>query len=105
MTETWKDRLAAGIEAKGKSQREVSLAAGKGPGYVNSLINEGKDPTVDNLLRVCEAAGVSLYYVLYGVEMDREAEEIIRLLKMSSKAKREGLLQVLRDPQAPEAAE
>lgn len=100
----WKTRLAAGIKANGKSQREVSLAAGMGPGYVHSLIKENKDPTVDHLLRVCEAAGVSLYYVLYGVQVGRDTEEIIQLLEASSKAKREGMLQVLRDRQSPESA-
>jgi transcriptional regulator with XRE-family HTH domain len=95
--EGWKKRLADGIEAKGLSQREVSLAAGKGPGYVNSLLNEGKDPTINNLLVVCKAAGLSLYSVLYGIEMSRETEEIVRKLEMSSEAKRRGLLQILQD--------
>ena len=103
--ETWQDRLASELEAKEKSMREVSLAAGKGAGYVHSLLTDGKNPRVENLLKVCEAANISLYYVLYGVKVDRELEEIIRLLQASSKAKREGLLQILRDPQAPEAAE
>ncbi len=105
MSDTWRTRLKAGIEAQWKSQREVSLAAGMGSGYVNSLFNEDKDPTVDHLLKVCEAAGLSLYYVLYGVDIDREAEEIIRLLKSSSEGKRAGVLQILRDAQTPEAAE
>lgn len=101
LTEDWKARLDAGIKAKGKSKRGVSLAAGMAPGYVHSILNEGKDPTIDNLLKVCEAADLSLYYVLYGVQVDRETEEIIQLLKDPSK--RQGLLQLLKG-QPPEAA-
>lgn len=103
MSDAWKKRLIDGIEAKGKSQREVSLAAGKGPGYVNSFLKEGKDPTIENLIKVCEAAGLSLYYVLYGVEMSPETEEIIRLLE-ASESKRKALLQILRDGSTSSAA-
>lgn len=76
----WKARLAAAIEASGKSQREISLAAGKGPGYVNSLLHEGKDPTVGNLMRICQAANVSVYQVLGGFPMSPEHEELLRRL-------------------------
>lgn len=93
----WQTRLIDGIRAKGKSQREVSLASGNGPGYVNSLVKEGKDPTIGNLLDVCRAAGLSLYEVLYGVRMDRETEEIIRELEKASDGKRRALLHILRD--------
>jgi len=104
MSENWKTRLAAGIKANKKSRREVSLAAGMGPGYVFSLLKEGKDPTVDHLSRVCDAAGLSLSYVLYGMEINQETEEIIRLLNSAPEAAREGMLQILRDLQAPGAS-
>jgi hypothetical protein len=106
MSEDWKTRLAAAIEAdKDLSPRGVSLAAGMGAGYIHSILSEGKDPTIGHLMRVCDVVGVSLYYILYGVEMDQEFEEIIRLLNSSSKATREGLLQILRASQAPETAQ
>ena len=46
---TWKNRLQEAIRSSGKSQRDISLKAGMGPGYVNSLFKESKDPTVENL--------------------------------------------------------
>lgn len=79
----WKSRLAAGIEASNKSQREISLAAGKGPGYVNSLLNEGKDPTISNLIDICKAANISIFYVLGGFDISPEKEEFLRLLDRS----------------------
>lgn len=97
MTDTgWKARLAQGIKDKGLSQREVSLSAGKGPGYVNSLLKEDKDPTIDNLVAVCQAAGLSLAWVLLGLDMSRETEELILEIERSGPDRRKGLLQFLR---------
>ena len=98
----WKARLAAGIKKNGKSKREVSLAAGMGPGYVHSILKEGKDPTIDHLIKICAAAELSLYYVLIGVEASPETEEIVKLLE-ASKTKRQGLVQLLLE--APETSE
>jgi ribonucleoside-diphosphate reductase alpha chain len=102
----WKNRLAAGIREKGKSEREVSLAAGRGPGYVHSILKENKDPTIDNLIEVCRAAELSLIWVLFGVEMSRETEEIVQALEDASPEQRKGLLQFLlgdENGQAPRA--
>ena len=93
---SWKTRLADGIKAKNKTQREVSIAAGKGPGYVHSLLKEGKDPTIHNLLAICEAADLSLTWVLFGFEISRETEEIVRELEATPPELRDGLLQFLR---------
>lgn len=96
----WRERLATALKDSGKSKREVSLAAGMGPGYVHSLLAEGKDPTVQNLLKVCEKIGVSLSFILYGYDLTAENEEILRLLKAATPGEREGLLQILRERHA-----
>lgn len=101
----WRERLALGIETKGKSFREVSLAAGKAHGYVHAMLKADKDPAVDNLIAVCEAADLSPTWVLFGVQMDRETEEIVRQLAAASPARRKGLLQFLRDEAAESASE
>jgi transcriptional regulator with XRE-family HTH domain len=80
VADAWRDRLAAAIEASGKSQREISLAAGLGPGYVNSIFNDGKEPSVDRLMRVCRSLNVSIYYILGGFDINPETEEFLRLL-------------------------
>lgn len=98
--ESWRSRLAAAIEASGKSRRSISLAAGMAPGYLHSILVEGKDPTISNLLKVCEETGVSMSYILYGYEISGEVEEILDLLQSSSPRAREGLLQILRDQRA-----
>ena len=95
----WRERLAHAIKATGKSDRSLSLAAGLGPGYVHSIFKEGKDPTIANLVAVCRVVGVSLSWVLYGLEISSETEEIVRLLETRPKS-REAVLQILREAPA-----
>lgn len=105
----WKVRLEAAIKDCGMSQREISLAAGLGPGYVHSIFAEGKDPTVGNLLKVCRAARVSIYRVLGGFEMTLEEEEFLKLLLLSDDAVKQSVLlllqrgQKIEENQAPPA--
>ncbi len=91
----WRERFLAQIEAKDLSQRAVSLRAGRGPGYVNSLLNDGKEPSVDNLIEICNAAGISVYSVLFDVEMSPETEEIVFRLQHAPKETRDALLKLL----------
>jgi transcriptional regulator with XRE-family HTH domain len=92
----WKERLADAIKKSGLSKREISLAAGKSPGYVHSILNEGKDPTVDNLIAICAAMNISLSKILYGMDISPEAEEILSLIEANPQI-RDGILQILRD--------
>jgi ribonucleoside-diphosphate reductase alpha chain len=92
----WRARLEDAIEKSGRSKREISLAAGKGPGYVFSILSEGKDPTIDNLIKICGAINVSLTQILYGVEMSQETQEILSLIE-SNPNMRSGILQILRE--------
>lgn len=93
----WRNRLLAAIKASGKSQRDISLSSGLGAGYVNSLLKEGKDPTIDNLMKVCQTIGVSLSHILYGYQLSPETEEILSLLEQSTPGERSGLLTLLRE--------
>lgn len=93
--QTWRDRLVAAIERDGRSQRAVSIAAGLGPGYINALLREGREPTVGSAIRVCRELGISLPWLIYGIEMSPQTEEILRLLD-DHPAERAGILQILR---------
>lgn len=74
----WKLRLEAAIEASGRSRRAVSLSAGMGPGYVHSLLREGKEPTVGSLFAICRELGVSVAHILLGYDMSSEDEDLLR---------------------------
>ena len=95
--EDWRQRLTAAIKDKGTSMRALSLAAGLGPGYVHGLLKEGKDPTVDNLLKLCDQLGVSIAYILKNVSVNAETEEILGLLQSASPEARSGILALLRE--------
>lgn len=101
--ETWRDRLTAAIKDSGKSMRAISRATGRGPGYVHSILKDGKDPTIDNLIEVCGQVGVSLSYLIYGFDVSDENEKILHLLQSASDQRRRGILQILEDePQPPQ---
>lgn len=79
----WRDRLRVAVEESGKSLREISAASGKGNGYLHSLLSEGKDPSIENLARVCEVIGASLTRILYGFDISPETEALMRAAEAS----------------------
>lgn len=95
-TQDWRDRLRGEIKRKGRSMRSISMAIKKGDGYVHSILEDEKDPTISNLLEVCREVGVSLSWVLYGFEISAETEEILSLLEGHPDS-RAAVLQILRD--------
>ncbi|WP_234886437.1 helix-turn-helix domain-containing protein [Agrobacterium vitis] len=96
--EDWRARLSTALEKSDKSKRAVSLAAGLGPGYIHSILSEGKDPTVDNLIAVANALDVSVSYLLYGYDLTPETEKILSLLEKNPEA-RAGVFRILRSLQ------
>lgn len=81
MKEQWRERLKAALEESGRSAREVSLAAGRAHGYVYSLINEDKDPTISNLAAVCKILNVSVPYILHGINVTPGQVDLLELLE------------------------
>lgn len=92
--DAWRKRLADALAEKKMSKRAASLAAGQGPGYVHSILSEGKEPSVPNLEAVCKAAGVTLQYVLYGYNISPETERLLRLMEENPDS-RDGILRIL----------
>lgn len=93
-TITWRVRLEAALKERGLSKRAVSLDSGNGPGYVHSILSEGKEPTIEKLSSVCRAAGVSMSYILYGYNISPEDEAVIEALHESPE-KRSAVLTLL----------
>lgn len=99
-TQTWRQRLEQAVREKGRTFRDVSLKAGLAHGYVHAVISTDKDPTVENLIAVCQEIGVSLSFILYGFEMSPETEEILSLLETQPQ-NRSAILQLLQSRAAP----
>lgn len=93
--QAWRERLGDALKVSGKSKRAVSLSSGNGPGYVHSILVEGKDPTIENLMAVCQAIPVSLAYVLYGFDITPEDADLLAAMK-ESEATRAAVLTLLR---------
>ncbi|WP_455479230.1 XRE family transcriptional regulator [Bartonella sp. B23] len=94
----WRQRLSAELKKTGRSKRSISLAAGKGAGYLHSILAEGKEPTIESLSRVCHEINISMNYILYGEDASSEDKEFINLISRLSPEERQAILILLRRP-------
>lgn len=85
---SWRERLLQAIEDKQTSMSAVSQAIGRSPGYLYGILKEGKEPTVDNLVKVVDELGVSLTWLLFGDDTSPEAEKLLRLYSGLSAAQK-----------------
>jgi hypothetical protein len=95
----WRKRLEEAVAESGKSKRSISLASGNGPGYVHSILTEGKDPTIEKIMNVCDAIPVSPIYILHGLNVGRIESEILRGVRDNPDAAN-GVLAILRSKAA-----
>ncbi|CAM1656877.1 unnamed protein product [Bartonella apihabitans] len=92
----WRVRLAQKIEESGKSMRAISIAIGRGEGYVFSIMKEKENPTAETLAEICAEIGTSVSYVLYGFDISAEDEKFIKLFSQASPDVRNAILTLLR---------
>ena len=91
----WRKRLEEAVDGSGKSRRSISLESGCAAGYVHSILVEGKDPTIEKLIAVCETIKANPAFILYGVDVTKEDAEIIDLIRSNPEA-RNAILSILR---------
>ncbi|WP_336276605.1 XRE family transcriptional regulator [Bartonella sp. CB178] len=94
----WRQRLHAALEKSGRSKRSVSLASGRGAGYLHSILTEGKEPTIESLASICHEINASMSYILYGDKTNAEDLEFIDLVSRISPEERKAILTLLRRP-------
>ena len=92
----WRQRLTDKIAISDMSMREISLAAGKGEGYVFSILKDAKEPSVSALAKLCQVVGTSVSYVLYGYEITSEEEELLTLFAAAAPQERSAILTLLK---------
>ena len=66
------NELRKAREEAGLSQEQVSFSAGIDRSYISLLENNKKSPTVELLIRLCDALGVSAADLLARVETTRK---------------------------------
>ena len=83
--------------------RDLSLAAGLSHGYVHGILHDGKEPTLDRFIRICEELNVSLSFVLMGAQVTPASEAILQAIESDPQA-RERVLLALRKAGVPLSA-
>lgn len=72
MQKGWRKRLADTVEAikaaGGPDMKALSKKAGLSPGYIHSILKQGRTPSVEAFLQVAEACQVEPGWVLFGDE-------------------------------------
>lgn len=76
---TWRERFSDAVARSGMSQREISVAAGRAPGYVYGILKENKDPTIDNLVALADVLGVSITWLITGADVSPDQETLLTL--------------------------
>ena len=95
-SDDWRVRLAQKIEESGKSMRAISIAIGRGEGYVFTIMKDRKNPTAETLAEICAEVGTSISYVLHGFDISAEGEEFLELFSRASPDVRAAILTLLR---------
>ncbi len=93
--EDWRARLLAAIDADGRSDRAISLAAGLSPNFVHQM-RGGIEPGVKKVLRLAAEVKISLAELFYGRDFTHEDEQFLALLQSASEEERRSLLALLR---------
>ena len=83
--EKMRARLDGEIKRQRRSMTEVSLAAGLSKSYVRNIISRDQVPTVDKLHSICEALGISIPWLLYGINLPADSSAIFDLLENDPK--------------------
>lgn len=107
MRGSWKERLKEVVDADGRSLRQISLAAGRGPNFLSQLFSADKDPSISNLASILNVLGTqATLYVMTGIKLDAQSELFLRLaLDMNGKDREEvrRMIDELRDAALPPA--
>lgn len=90
----WRSRLQQAIDKSGKSLRSISLEAKVSPGYLHSILKEGKEPTLGRLIRIADTIGASLSNIAYGVKMTGDEEQLLRTYAQLNRDQREAFLRL-----------
>lgn len=74
-------RLESAIKEQGRSMNDVSLSAGFSKGYLHNIIKRDQVPTVDKLEAICNELGISMLWVMYGLDVPSGAEEVFEVMR------------------------
>jgi transcriptional regulator with XRE-family HTH domain len=94
--EEWRKRLQEAVDKSGKSMRAISLTAGCSASYLHGILKEDKEPTLPRLVRICSEIGVSVTYIILGIEMSPTHEALLLLMSDLPDVQQQLLLEIAR---------
>jgi transcriptional regulator with XRE-family HTH domain len=94
--EEWRKRLQEAVDKSGKSMRAISLTAGCSASYLHGILKENKEPTLARLVKICSEIGVSVTYIILGIEMSPTHESLLLLMSDLPDAQQQLLLELAR---------
>lgn len=104
MESEWFLRLKQILEHDPRSKRAISIAAGRGPNFVQQMLKDGKEPGADKLASILAAYPPEIrYYVLTGIRATERDIQFLALLADRHPDKKEKALTLLEAILAEEA--
>lgn len=94
MADTWRERLELAIERSKRSERSLSIAIQRSPGYIHGALKEGKQPGVDDMIAIARELQVPATWLLFGVEMSANTEKLLRLYASLSPSQQDDFLKM-----------
>lgn len=96
MDNSWQTRLQEAVVKDGRKPRKIALDAGLGPNYVEQVLKPDKDPRLAQLVKLCAELRVSPIWVLFGINLTPESEEVVQLLAGLPEEARQSFLNLVR---------
>jgi transcriptional regulator with XRE-family HTH domain len=96
---TWRDRLKHAIDEyrlAGGSMSKLSRMAGRDDSYVSKMLRDNQTPTVEAMAGIAEGLNVSLAWLMTGIDLAPEQEEIMRIYTQLEPKNRTLLLDLAR---------
>lgn len=95
---SWKERLRTVLKKRGRSARSVSQSIGKGSGYLHSVLSsDGRKPSIENIVAICDELDTPILWLLFGVNMRKDEEELLRIFNNLSENLRGPFLELARN--------
>ncbi|MFV1591176.1 helix-turn-helix transcriptional regulator [Phaeobacter sp. JH20_36] len=83
--EAMRQRIKDELKRQRRSQSDVVEKAGLGHGYLTNVLSRGQMPSVDKLHALCDELGVSVAWIMYGVEMPQDFDRVFDLMQKDPK--------------------
>lgn len=83
--EAMRQRIRDELKRQRRSQADVVEKAELGQGYLTNILKRGQMPSVDKLHRLCDELGVSVAWIMYGLDVPPDFDRIFDLMQKDPK--------------------